>query len=168
MSESAHVDTHRAQQSGDGSRGFTDTAREQTRAVTDQARSQARTTAHDLRGRVTDEADTQTHRTAGAVRQWADDMAGLARNAPADSPAQSLVAQAADQGHRAADYLDRHGFGGLVEDVQGFARRRPAAFLGGAALAGLAIGRLVKAGRAEADGHGSDGHGADETEQREV
>ncbi|UCM91383.1 hypothetical protein [Streptomyces marincola] len=152
MTEAAYADTRSAGRPPDGSRGFADTAREQTRAVTDRARDEARHTAHDLRGRAADEADSQTHRTADAVRQWADDLAGLAANAPAESQAKNLVAQAADQGHRAADYLDAHGFSGLVEDVQGFARRRPAAFLGGAALAGLAIGRLVRAGRAEGDG----------------
>ena len=39
--------------------------------------------------------------------------------------------------------------GGMTEEVQEFARQRPAAFLGGAALAGFAVGRLVRAGRAQ-------------------
>ncbi|WP_059005972.1 hypothetical protein [Streptomyces specialis] len=145
-----------AGQAGQAARGLAGDARRQARSVTDQARDHARTTAHDLRGRMADEADSQTHRTAGAVRQWADDLAGLADNAPADSSARGLVAQAADRGHRAADYIDERGVNGMIEDVQGFARQRPAAFLGGAALAGFAIGRLVKLGRA--DGDSPDGH----------
>src|SRR5690606_38442178 len=44
-----------------------------------------------------------------------------------------------------SDYLERQGVEGLVADLQGFARRRPGAFLGGALLAGLAVGRLAKA-----------------------
>ncbi|WP_326595205.1 hypothetical protein [Streptomyces sp. NBC_01803] len=155
-----------AGQAGQAARGLAGDAREQARSVTGQARDHARTTAHDLRGRVADEAGSQARRTVGAVRQWADDLAGLADNAPADSPARGMVAQAADRGHRAADYLDERGIDGLIEDVQGFARQRPAAFLGGAALAGFAIGRLVKIGRA--DSTGQDPSAGTGTEPREV
>ncbi|MFG3497667.1 hypothetical protein [Streptomyces sp. NPDC047928] len=122
------------------------TAAEQAKAVTHEARRQAGSAVRDLRERVTGEAQGQTERLAEVVRQWADDLAGMAQNAPNDSPARSLVAQAADGGHQAADYLDKQGAGGLVQDLQRFARRRPAAFLAGAALSGLVVGRLAKAG----------------------
>lgn len=62
--------------------------------------------------------------------------------------------QAANRGRRAADYLEERGVDGLVGDLQGFARRRPGAFLGGAVLAGLVAGRLMKAGKAA---HSDDG-----------
>ncbi|MGK5532504.1 hypothetical protein [Streptomyces sp. URMC 129] len=152
-----------AGQAGQAARGLVGDAREQARSVTGQAKDHARTTAHDLKERMAGEADSQTRRTAGAVRQWADDLAGLADHAPADSPARTLVAQAADRGHRAADYIDERGVDGLIEEVQGFARRRPAAFLGGAALAGFAIGRIVKLGRADsADSAGSAAGGGEQ------
>ena len=122
------------------------TAAQQARVVADEARQQVGTVIGDLRGRVTDEVQSQARRAVGTLRQWADDLAGMARNAPYDSPARSLVAQVADGGHRAADYLDKNGAEGLMGDLQGFARRRPGAFLGGAALAGLVVGRLAKAG----------------------
>jgi hypothetical protein len=125
-----------------------DTAADQAREVADQARDQAGNVMEGLRERVTEQAEAQAQRAAGSLRQWADDLAGLAQNAPGDSPARSLTAETADRGHRAADYLDKNGVGGLVEDLQGFARRRPGAFLGGAALAGLCVGRLAKAGKA--------------------
>ncbi|MGW7051965.1 hypothetical protein [Streptomyces sp. NPDC054887] len=127
---------------------------EQAKAVTGEARHQAGTAARDLRGRVDEEVQGQAERAVGTLRKWADDLDGMARNAPGDSPVRGLVTQAADGGHRAADYLDSHGLGGVVEDVRGFARRRPGAFLGGAALAGLAVGRLAKAGKAQTAGNG--------------
>ncbi|MBE1603490.1 hypothetical protein [Actinopolymorpha pittospori] len=34
---------------------------------------------------------------------------------------------------------------GILQDVEGFARRRPVAFLVGAAAAGFAVGRLARA-----------------------
>ncbi|OKJ94492.1 hypothetical protein AMK26_32160 [Streptomyces sp. CB03234] len=131
------------------------TAMEQAKTVAGEARQQASTAAGDLRERVTQEVESQTQRAADTVRQWADDLAGLAHNAPNDSPARSLVWQVADGGHRAADYLDKQGVEGMAEDLKGFARRRPGAFLAGAALAGLVVGRMAKAGSKA--GHSSPG-----------
>lgn len=131
------------------------TALDQARTVAGEARRQAGSAVGDLRGRVADEVAGQTRRAAGTVHQWADDLAELARNAPGDSPARSLVSQVADGGHRAADYLDRHGVEGMTEDLKGFARRRPGAFLAGAALAGLAVGRMAKAGGKAKSGQGA-------------
>ncbi|MER7486643.1 hypothetical protein ABTY20_12255 [Streptomyces sp. NPDC126497] len=131
------------------------TAAEQARAVVGEARQQAGTVIEDLRVRAIDEADGQTKRAAGTLRQWANDFSGLAAHAEKDSPARSLAARAGDKGMRAADYLERQGVEGLVADLQGFARRRPGAFLGGALLAGLAVGRLAKVAQASrTDGDG--------------
>jgi hypothetical protein len=126
----------------------TGTAVEQTRTVVGEAREQAGTVVRDLRSRVAEETEGQARRAAGTLRQWADDVAGMAETASGDSPARSLMSTAADGGHRTADYLERKGVGGLMQDMQGFARRRPAAFLGAAALAGVVVGRLAKAGTA--------------------
>lgn len=93
--------------------------------------------------------EAQAQQAAATVRKWADDLAGMAERAPGDSPARGLVSRAADGGHRAADYLEQRGTGGVAEDLRGFARERPAAFLGGAALAGFALGRVAKAGMAQ-------------------
>ncbi|MBV9026104.1 MAG: hypothetical protein JO362_20475 [Streptomycetaceae bacterium] len=161
MSEMANVSAGRVQQAGQtagqeasvtagrakqAAGEVVGTAAEQVKAVTGQAREQAGAVAGDLRERVTEQVESQARRGAGALRQWADDLAGLVDNAGGDSPAKKLVAQAAERGHRAADYLDRQGAEGLVQDMQGFARRRPGVFLGGAVLAGFAVGRLAKAG----------------------
>ncbi|WP_339135013.1 hypothetical protein WJM95_34575 [Streptomyces sp. f51] len=133
------------------------TAAEQARTVVGEARQQAGNVLGDLRGRAMEEADGQARRAAGVLRQWAQDLSGLAEHAQGDSPARSLAAQAADRGHRTAEYLDKQGVEGLVSDLQGFARRRPGAFLGGAVLAGLAVGRLTKAAT-QAKASRSDGH----------
>ncbi|MEU1039873.1 hypothetical protein ACFYP4_22350 [Streptomyces sp. NPDC005551] len=130
------------------------TAMDQARTVAETARRQAEGAVGDLRDRVTEEMQGQTQRAAETVRQWADDLSELTRNAPGDSPARSMVSQAANGGHRAADYLERHGVEGMGENLKGFARRRPGAFLAGAALAGFAAGRLVKAGGKAQSGPG--------------
>ncbi|MGW4020068.1 hypothetical protein [Streptomyces sp. NPDC005009] len=132
------------------------TAAEQARTVVGEARQQAGTVIEDLRGRAIDEADGQTRRAAGTLRQWANDFSNLAAHAEHDSPARGLAARAGDKGQRAADYLERQGVEGIAADLQGFARRRPGAFLGGALLAGLAVGRLAKVTQtaSRADGNG--------------
>jgi len=119
-------------------------AADQAKTVAGEARQQAGAVAHDLRSRAMDEVEEQTRRAAGALHHWAEDLAGLAENGQGESPVRSLAAQAADGGHRAADYLEKQGVEGVVSDVQSFARRRPGAFLGGALLAGLAVGRMAK------------------------
>jgi hypothetical protein len=132
------------------------TAAEQAQAVIGEARQQAGTVVDDLRSRAKDEADEQTRRAAGTLRQWAEDFSSLAAHARGDSPARSLVAQVADRGNQAADYMENQGVGGLVSDLEGFARRRPGAFLGGALVAGMVLGRV---GRAAKSASGSDGSG---------
>ncbi|MFF7892548.1 hypothetical protein ACFZDI_11720 [Streptomyces sp. NPDC007907] len=131
------------------------TAVQQAKQVAGEARQQADSVVQDLRSRAVDEAEGQTKRAAGVLRQWAQDLAELAEKAPGDSPARSVVTQVADRGHRAADYVDKQGVEGIVGDLQSFARRRPGLFLGGALLAGLAVGRLGKvAGKAAQSGDG--------------
>ena len=47
----------------------------------------------------------------------------------------------------AADYLHRNGLGQMVHDLEGFARRKPALFMGGALFVGLLGGRFFKSSR---------------------
>lgn len=132
---------------------MTETPGRRTPAATE-ARQQVQTAVQGRAGQAKEqaqqEAERQAQRTAGTVRQWADDLARMAERAPDDSPTRGLVVRAADGGHRAADYLEERGPRGVTDDVQGFANRRPAVFLGGAALAGFAVGRLAKGGGSQA------------------
>lgn len=121
-----------------------DTAKGQTQVVAGEARQQARQVVDQLRNRVGDQAQHQSRRAAQGIRQWADDLASMSEIAKPDSPVSGVVQQVADQGRRAADYLDQHGLTGVAQEVQSFARRRPGAFLVGAAAAGFLIGRIAK------------------------
>ncbi|CAL9315507.1 hypothetical protein SUDANB25_05412 [Streptomyces sp. SudanB25_2051] len=141
-----------ASRAGQAGREVAGSAAEQAKAVAGEARQQVGSAVRDLRSRVREEGQGQTERLAGTVRQWADDLESMASNAPGDSPARGLVSQVADGGRRAADYLDQRGIDGLMGELQDFARRKPGAFLGGAVLAGLVAGRLMKAGKAVSSG----------------
>jgi hypothetical protein len=58
--------------------------------------------------------------------------------------ATDLVSQAGDRAHGVADWLDKREPSDLLREVRSFAQQRPAAFLLGAALAGVAAGRLTR------------------------
>ncbi|HEX2272987.1 MAG TPA: hypothetical protein VHG90_03835, partial [Acidimicrobiales bacterium] len=65
--------------------------------------------------------------------------------APYLSNAANALYDAADRVYTVATSLEERGMGGVLEDVQAFARRRPAAFLAGAAVVGFGLGRAVRA-----------------------
>jgi hypothetical protein len=55
-----------------------------------------------------------------------------------------LARQAADKAHAFAGWLDQRDPGSLLEEIRQLARRKPGTFLLGAALAGVAAGRLTR------------------------
>jgi hypothetical protein len=71
-----------------------------------------------------------------------------------------LTRQAADRLQTAAGYLESKQPNELLNDVRAFASRRPGAFLFGAAVAGFAVGRLVKGAGVGPGTSGSSGSGA--------
>jgi hypothetical protein len=126
-------------------RDVAETAGEQARQVTREAGEQARRVVEDARERLSGEFDSQTGRAASGLRQWADELERMADAGADGSSMRTAVRQLSDGGRQAADYLDEHGVGGVVERVGEFARRRPGTFLIGAAVGGFLAGRLAKA-----------------------
>lgn len=128
-----------------------DTATEQVQRVGAEAASQARTVAAEVRDKVTEQARTQSDKLVSTIRETADHLDEM-RSDRQDSPAAAVVSRVADGGRQLADYLDRHGPEGVLQEVQDFARRRPGAFLATALAAGFVVGRLGKS-VAKADPH---------------
>lgn len=77
---------------------------------------------------------------ANAVRRAGDELAGSAQ-----SPASRLVKQAADGLENFSRSLVDKEPGDLLNAVRDFGRRNPVAFIGGAVLVGLAVGRFARA-----------------------
>jgi hypothetical protein len=121
------------------------TAREQASNVIGEASQQARQIADSLGTQLTEQASTQQQRAAGSIRSLAEGVSDMAEGRGAPSgPLGDYTRQAADRLQTAASYLESKQPGDLVDDVRSFAARRPTAFLLGAAVAGFAVGRLVK------------------------
>ena len=107
-----------------GAQEVAGTVKEQGREVTREARNQVRSVAADLRGSVSGQARTQNQRVANGLRQMSDQFGEMG---PGDgSPAGQIVRRLGDGGRRAADYLEDRGPEGLLDDVQEYARRKPA------------------------------------------
>jgi hypothetical protein len=120
-----------------------DVAKHDAGRVAGEVRTQAGRVADDVRQKVGEQARTQQGRLADRLRETGDELRQMAGDRP-DSPARAVVDQLADRSSRLADYLADRGPDGLLADVQRFARRRPAAFLASAAVAGFVVGRLGK------------------------
>jgi hypothetical protein len=121
-----------------------DQAKQTTGQVVGQAQGQAATRLD----RQKEAAAAGLSSVADAVRQMGQNLRGQAEG---QSPVVQYAAQygerAADQIGRLTDYLRRNDVNHLVREVEGFARRQPALFVGGAFLLGLAGSRFLKSSR---------------------
>ncbi|GGR53538.1 hypothetical protein [Streptomyces roseolus] len=120
------------------------TAKEQAANVVGEATAQARSLVDDLRGQLQGQAQSQTERLAENVRRLARELREMSEGGKPDSTMAGVARQLADGGEQAAARMEQRGPDGLVGDLQDFARRRPGAFLAGAAVAGFLVGRTGK------------------------
>ncbi|MEU4622024.1 hypothetical protein AB0G04_18875 [Actinoplanes sp. NPDC023801] len=120
-----------------------DTVGEQAQRVGAEAQAQVRTIVAEVRDKVGEHARTQSDTLVTFIREAADNLDEM-RGDRQQTPAATVVARVADGGRQLADYLDRHGPEGVLQEVEDFARRRPGAFLATALAAGFVVGRLGK------------------------
>ncbi|MFF1461934.1 hypothetical protein [Streptomyces sp. NPDC058330] len=135
------------------------TAKDQVSDVAGEATARARDVAGELREQLREQARTQTERLAENVRRLSDELRDMSDSDRNGSSAARAVRQVADGGHQVASRIEHRGPEGLVGDLQDFARRRPGAFLAGAALLGFATARIGK-GVKSADGGATGGRPA--------
>jgi uncharacterized protein YjbJ (UPF0337 family) len=136
-------------------RSLAGTVRSRAGDVTGELSAQTRSLAEETRSQIQGQVETGALRLAVAFQELGEEAQALAEGRPEDAPRLSnYVFSAADRAYAAADRLhsladdvQERGFSGVLDDVQSFARRRPGAFLLGAAVVGFGVGRLVKAGK---------------------
>lgn len=141
-----------ARAAGRDAREVTDTAREQVGEVTSEAMEQGRGLLEEARDQLQEQADTQVERLAETLRRLGGEAAALADGSPGRAGAMpAYVRDVANRLEGLADEIDSRGVQGVLEELQRFARRRPGAFLVGAAIAGFGVGRLVRAGSGDSE-----------------
>ncbi|MGW5851743.1 hypothetical protein ACWFQ8_28005 [Streptomyces sp. NPDC055254] len=138
------------------------TVKEQAANVVGEATAHARSLVGELRGQLQGQAQTQTEHLAQNVRRIAQELREMSESGKPDSTMAGVARQLADRGNQVAASMEQRGPDGLVSDLQNFARRRPGAFLAGAAVAGFLVGRAGKgvtaaASTASGTGEGSNG-----------
>ncbi len=120
------------------------TAVDQAKEVASEAGRQARDLMAEARTQARTQADVQRQRAVDGLHTLADELRGMVDKGGQSGVGTELVQNAYERIHGMANWLDRRSAGGLVDEVRDFARRRPGAFLLGAALAGVVAGRLTR------------------------
>lgn len=129
-----------------------DVARQEAHNVGAEAGRQAKDLWHQTRSELNDHAAEQQHRASQTLHQLGDDLTAMADGSQEQGIAADLVRRASGRAHDAAGWLDRDPQG-LLEEVKGFARRRPGTFLAVAAGIGFVAARMGRGVRDEAQQH---------------
>ncbi len=138
-----------ASSAADGAKQVATEAGEQAKQVVGTAKEQLGSLVARTRGELRQQADSGSTKAAGQLRTLSDQVGALAEGRPESAgPLAGLLQEAQDQVGRLAGRIEEGGTQGVVDDVAGFARRRPGLFLAGAVGAGFVVGRLVRSGAA--------------------
>jgi hypothetical protein len=119
-------------------------AKDQAREVVSETGRQARDLVAEARGQVREQAGGQRDRLVGGLRSLGDELSSMAEQGGQSGVAAEAASQLSGRSHDLARYLEGREPGDLLEEVRSYARRRPGAFLLGAAVAGIVVGRLTR------------------------
>ena len=99
-----------------------------------------------IQQRVTSRVDEQKNRAADGLGGIADVFRNAGNELRNENEALAqYVDMASDQLRRFADGIRQRGVSDMMDDVNRFARRNPALFIGGAFLVGIGLARFLKA-----------------------
>jgi hypothetical protein len=118
-------------------------------AVASEAKGQAQELVHRTRQELMDQAGSRGQQAAGGLRTLSDQLVALGEGRTNEAGRlPEYLEQARTKATELADRLEQGGPQGVLDDVTGFARRRPGLFLVGAVGAGFLVGRLIRSGAA--------------------
>ena len=121
-----------------------DVAREQVSGVAAEAGRQGRDLLHQAQGQLEEQAAQGQQRLANQLLSLSDELRSMADASDPGGMAASLASQAASRVRNAGQWLDDRKPSQVADEMQSFARRRPAVFLALAVGAGLVAGRLTR------------------------
>ncbi|WP_110182468.1 hypothetical protein [Nocardioides solisilvae] len=144
------------------------TAKDEAGHVAAEAKNQFSTLLSEATTQVDDQSRVQKDRLAETLRTFGDDLGSMAEQGSgmAADLAQEVAQRARDISSRLQDRDPQD----LLEDVRGFARRKPGTFLLGALAAGVVAGRVARGAKAakDAESAGSTGYQATGTHRAGV
>ena len=132
------------------------TVRQEGSQVAEEVADRAKALASEAKGQLDAQTEEGVRRLAQGVDRLAAQAIALAQGRPDEAaPLSDLVWEAAerltwaaDGLHDLADTFDQKGWEGAAAEIQSFARRRPAALLLGATIAGFGLGRGIRSSSA--------------------
>ena len=134
-----------------------DKVRDEAGAVAQVAEEQARGLLHDAQEQVRQQGEQQVTRLSEALQSLSKNLQALQEGRTEEAgPLADYLERARRQVDDNARRVEELGLSGVLDETRRFARRRPGAFLSGAAVAGLVVGRIARAGK---DARSSDGGG---------
>jgi len=125
-------------------------AKDELHKVGSETKQQAKDLYRQTQSELADQAASQQKRVASGIRTLGDEFGSMAEKSETQGVASDLAHQAASRAAGVADWLDQRDPGALLDEVKGFARRRPGMFIAIAAVAGVVAGRLTRSVIAEA------------------
>jgi len=117
-------------------------AKDQAAQVAQETKAQAKDLISQGREEVRQQASQQQERLANSLHSLSRELHSMSARSDEQGMASDLAREAAQRADSIAGWLDARQGGELLDDVKSFARKRPAAFLGLAAAAGILVGRL--------------------------
>ena len=133
----------------DGVREVADEVKTQATAVAGEARQQFDDLVGQAREEFRQQAEQRNEQAASKLHSLSEQLVALAEGRTESAgPLVGYLRDVDGQVRNLATRLEQRGPHGVVEDLSGFARRRPGVFLAGAVGIGFVIGRAVRAGSA--------------------
>jgi hypothetical protein len=122
-----------------------DVAKNEAQTVVEEAKQQTANLLDQARGELEQQTSSQRDRLVDTLRTFSDDVERmLAGEGGGNGLAASVARQTADRARELTSRLQDRQPGEILEDVRGFAQRRPGTFLLGALAAGVVVGRLAR------------------------
>ena len=150
-----HLETERAKrEAAREAQAAADEATARAEGLVGQAKAEAEKVAAQARARAESFAEEYRDRAAGEASRLSSALRDASANMRHGSPQERAISHMADSMANAADAISSKDLGGVIGDINAFARRNPTAFIGGAALLGFAAARFAKA--SASDGYEED------------
>lgn len=128
------------------------TVKDQASQLAQELSSQGRGLVEETKQQLQTQAHEQTQSLAQTLFRWGYETQALVDGRPEEAPmVRQYAQQCADKLNDVASEIEERGVEGLIDDVAQFARRRPGAFLLGAAVVGFGGGRLLRGAKSQGD-----------------
>ncbi|AWB95168.1 hypothetical protein DCE93_05455 [Agromyces badenianii] len=132
-----------------------DVAKDETRSVASETKQQARQFLGKVGDELRGQAAAQQSKVAEGLQSVGSEFTDMASGSTQSGYASQLVRGAGERVGDAARWLQDRDPQSLVEEVKGFARRRPGVFIAIAVGVGVVAGRLTRAITASGDSSGT-------------